>query len=257
MTKILITAGMDADEYVGMRAAKDLIRKKLKNVTIIPFVNKNGYDSPLPKHVFPGRKNGNPTEQLIDNLATHYIYRCDVWIDLHGGAADERLYPFIHIGQTKNEKLRLLTHMILQEFDGERVILDKNGIFPFTRKLEKKGILYIRLEAGERGKVEKKWVDKLVEWVERILSTLLLKTGDPSEGFPAFNHIIEYRSPQNCQWKPSSFRSPHLTKGQNLGVLTLGSKKITLSSKTPGCLLWWKEAGLYKKGEILLGEAAR
>ena len=275
MVKILITAGLDGDEYAGVAAAKKLLTKKFKNVTIIPIVNKEGYkkgvsfnplDYTFPKHVFPGKEKGSPTQRLMYRLATEYIYKCKVWIDLHSGARDEKLYPFIHIGQTRNAKLRQLTNMILQQFNnlpvrqaGETIILDKDGIWPFTKQLDKKGILYLRFEAGEKGKIEKKWVDTLLSWVQKVTNII----GHP-ESFDfsqdklrrrTFSRILEYTSPAYYYWKPTHFRSPHLILHQPLGTLTTNRKRITLYAKAAGQLLWWKMAGNYVRGETLLGQA--
>lgn len=266
MVKILITAGMDGDEYAAIAAAKKLLTKKLKNVTIVPIVNTEGYkkgvsfnplDYTFPKHVFPGKEMGNPTERLMYRLATEYIYKCNVWIDLHGGAKDEQLYPFIHIGKSKSKELMKLINVVMQQFNHETIILDKDGICPFTQQLDKKGILYLRFEAGEKGKIEKKWVDTLLSWVQKVIKTIdnPEQTVQRWENRRIFSHIREYASSDTYNWKPTHFRSPHLTLHQPLGTLTTNRKIITLYAKAVGQLLWWKVAGYYRKRETLLGQA--
>lgn len=268
MTKILITAGMDGDEYAGVAAAKKLLTKKLKNVTVVPIVNTEGYkkgvsfnplDHAFPKHVFPGKEMGSPTQRLMYHLATDSIYKCSIWIDLHGGAKDEQLYPFIHIGKSKSKELMKLIDVVMRQFHHETIILDKDGIWPFTQQLDKKGILYLRFEAGEKGKIEKKWVDTLRAWVQKVIDNTHREI--PGVQRPQFresgifSQIIEYKSSSVCQWKPVHFRSPSLQRDQALGVLMSQSKKTTLYAKATGQLLWWKMAGSYAKGEILVGQA--
>lgn len=268
MVKILITAGMDGDEYVAIAAAKKLLTKKLKNVTIIPIVNKEGYkrgfsfnplDYTFPKHVFPGKEKGSPTERLMYRLATEYIYKCNIWIDLHGGAKDEQLYPFIHIGKPKSKELMKLTNAVILQFPNETIILDKDGIWPFTRQLDKKCILYIRFEAGEKGKIEKKWVDTHLTWIQKAIDTINrprkvpIKSGRVEGSH--YTSLIEYASSDRSNWKPTHFRSPNLTLHQPLGILTTNRKRLTLYAKAAGHLLWWKMAGNYARGETLLGQA--
>ena len=268
MVKILITAGMDGDEYAAIAAAKKLLTKKLKNVTIIPIVNTEGYkkgvsfnplDYTFPKHVFPGKEKGSSTERLMYRLATEYIYKCNMWIDLHGGAKDEQLYPFIHIGKSKSKELMKLINVIMHQFNHETIILDKDGIWPFTQQLDKKGILYLRFEAGEKGKIEKKWVDTHLTWIQKAIDTINRPEQVPIESGRVegshYTSLIEYASSDTYNWKPTHFRSPHLTLHQPLGTLTTNRKRITLYAKAAGQLLWWKVAGCYRKGEILLGQA--
>lgn len=264
MRKILITAGMDGDEYVAIAAAKKLLTKKLKNVTIIPIVNKEGYkrgvsfnplDYTLPKHVFPGKEKGSPTERLMYRLATEYIYKCNIWIDLHGGAKDEQLYPFIHIGKSKNPKLTPLVRLLLNTFSHETIVLDQNDIWPFTKQLDKKSILYLRFEAGEKGKIEKKWVDTHLTWIQKAIDTINRPEQVKYSEGSHYTSLIEYASSDTSNWKPTHFRSPHLILHQPLGTLTTNRKRITLYAKAAGHLLWWKMAGNYAQGETLLGQA--
>lgn len=270
MVKILITAGMDGDEYVGIEAARQLKRyihrfpelRALNSgnlITIIPLVNKHGITNPLPKHVFPGKEKGSPTERLMHRLATEYIYKCNIWIDLHGGAKDEQLYPFIHIGRPKSKELMKLTNAVILQFHNETIILDKDGIWPFTRQLDKKCILYIRFEAGGKGKIERKWVDTHLKWIQKVINAI--DNPEPIDFTQSklrrrtFSRILEYTSPAYYYWKPTHFRSPHLTLHQPLGTLTTNRKRITLYAKAAGQLLWWKMSGNYSHGETLLGQA--
>jgi predicted deacylase len=103
-SRVLITAGIDGDEYAGIQIAKNLIKTYNLPVpiTIIPVVNLAGYqaknsynplDGRYPKHIFPGSPFGSSSSALIYKLSK-YTKGVDLWIDLHCGATGETLIPF-------------------------------------------------------------------------------------------------------------------------------------------------------------------
>src|SRR3989344_9294675 len=84
---IVITAGIDGDEYAGIEAAYELIRIYSKQsfsgrLVIIPVVNIPGFeeavsynplDKKYPKYIYPGKKNGSSTERLLYWLSTNFV----------------------------------------------------------------------------------------------------------------------------------------------------------------------------------------
>ncbi len=110
----LVTAGIDGDEYTGIQAAYELIEVYRKRnfagrLIVIPIVNVPGFeagcsenplDGQFPKSVFPGKENDSPTERLVDWLARSYVSESYVWFDLHSGALNERLNPFLWTYET-------------------------------------------------------------------------------------------------------------------------------------------------------------
>src|SRR5690242_19972927 len=76
---VLITAGVDGDEYAGIHAAYQLEENYRHGnfsgrLVIIPIVNverfkqecsQNPLDGKLPKNIFPGSPDGSPSEQRI------------------------------------------------------------------------------------------------------------------------------------------------------------------------------------------------
>lgn len=104
-SQILITAGVDGDEFQAINLAKKLmaIYDLSIPITIVPIVNLAGYnnhtsynplDRRFPKTVFPGSQFGSSTSRLMYKLS-RLVKENEFWIDLHCEATGETLYPFI------------------------------------------------------------------------------------------------------------------------------------------------------------------
>lgn len=163
-SRILITAGVDGDEYAGIEAAHKLIKTYNLNIpiTIIPIVNLAGYwaktsfnplDYRYPKHIYPGSPIGSSSSRLRYQLSK-YTKGVDLWIDLHGGAAGEHLpTPFIWA----SDPYPFLSHL------NGRILVESSI---------RKNIPYIMLEAGELGQVDTKSVNIHISWIYTILNNL-------------------------------------------------------------------------------------
>ncbi|TWT65333.1 Succinylglutamate desuccinylase [Allorhodopirellula solitaria] len=108
--RLLITAGIHGDEYLPMLAVKELIdrfdasltlRENLQGtVTLIPIANQAAYerghrcglDNIDLARVFPGKPDGNPTQQLACELSDQ-IRKSDFYIDLHTGGTELCVLP--------------------------------------------------------------------------------------------------------------------------------------------------------------------
>src|SRR3989338_8733641 len=117
---LLVSAGMDGDEYASIDAAYGLIEEFSRirdlrgTVVIIPIVNIPGFeakrdynplDNKYPKLIFPGNSKGTASQRLKHWLSVNFIIKSSVWIDLHGGALGERLVPFVYLPHTGNAML--------------------------------------------------------------------------------------------------------------------------------------------------------
>jgi predicted deacylase len=158
---VVITAGMDGDEYTGMETAKRLIRKFSREsvlcgrIIIFPLVNVSGYtaktsinphDNVYPKHIYPGNKNGSESERIIAWMTTEYLNKARVWIDLHSGDTHEKLKPFVWGYQTGVAGINTLAKRLLQVTGAERSIYQKNFRWGKVEHLAKKGCAYVVFE---------------------------------------------------------------------------------------------------------------
>lgn len=240
---LLITGGMDGDEYAGIEAAKRLAtefetRTFSGRLMIIPTVNVPGFeagvsynplDQRFPKFVFPGRARGSSTEQLIHWLNTNYISQADMWYDLHGGASDEQLTPFLWTYRTNIKKVDALSEK-LHQIVPANIILDENaGWFTKARALARREINYVIAESGELGTVKEEDVERHVIWAKCIMSVLNMI--DPPTDLPVY--------------QPTHLHHLSFIHAHTNGPWDIRSQKI---SGTP---LWWKKAEQVKKGDLL------
>lgn len=162
-SRILITAGVDGDEYAGIKAAQAMINAYHGTIplTIIPIVNLAGYhakmsqnplDGRYPKHIYPGSPLGSSSSRLRHQLS-QYTKGIELWIDLHGGASDEHLKPFIWASEA---------YPFLSYLSGR--ILVENSI--------KKNVPYVILESGELGQIKPSAINLHLSWITSILSNL-------------------------------------------------------------------------------------
>jgi len=160
-SQVLITAGVDGDEYAGINTAQTLIKTYRGTIplTIIPLVNLPGYqakvswnplDGKYPKHIFPGSPWGSSSSRLMYQVSKH-TRGIKVWIDLHGPATGENLISFVWASQDK-QALAHLSHL------HARSVFENNP----TVFITKKNICYLALESGEEKELEV-WVKTIIE----------------------------------------------------------------------------------------------
>lgn len=182
---ILITAGLDGDEYAGIEAAYTLIDHYAKTkfsgrLIIIPILNIPGFeagmswnplDNKYPKHIFPGKEKGSSSEKLMHWLSSSFIQNTDLWIDLHSGASTEVLASYIDIADIQRKNPAVLLRDCLQKIKAERIVLSRNS---FTENIAKKNTAYIRLESGQLGQRNKKDIKQHIDWVKQIFSSFVI-----------------------------------------------------------------------------------
>jgi predicted deacylase len=184
-TKVLITAGVDGDEYAGIEAAKTLIQQFQKNpplvpVTIIPIVNiagnqsgvsHNPLDNRLPKTIYPGSPHGTSSSRLRYQLS-QYTQGIKLWLDLHGGAHDEEMVHFIWADHTGNAAVDARTTTLLSQLAGPS-LYSQHTLSP-SIPLAKANASYLIFECGELGQSTKAQVAQHLSWVNaciRYIST--------------------------------------------------------------------------------------
>lgn len=159
-SEILITAGMHGDELSSIEAAQRLIKayKGSIPITIIPILNLAGYEknvsyNPLDGqdliYTYPGSRFGSSTSKLMYQLSLLTKGK-KLWIDLHSGAKDEHLKPFIWASAS---------YPVLAYLSG-RILVEPSF---------KRGLPYIILESGELGQIKSESVALHLSWIKQIL----------------------------------------------------------------------------------------
>lgn len=254
---ILITGGIDGDEYSGTRAAYELIEnfKKLKSdyrLIIIPIVNiygnkdgvsHNPRDGKFPKYIYPGKHNGSSSEQLIFQLG-FFISQSFLWVDLHSGSTNEKLKPFIWTWKTKNKKVNDITKSFLSNFSDDEIIYQKDSASK-TEELAKRNISYLMLESGELGEEKAEAIGKHNEWLKKIIA------GKFSIDNPAvYRKVKFYKSKIKGKWKPKLLPG-YISEKKLVGLVE--DKEIFTDQE--GLILYIKKPMFVEKGEELFAVA--
>ncbi len=195
-SRVLITAGVDGDEYDGIEAAKSLISQYQGDVpiTVIPIVNiagnqakmsQNPLDGLYPKHIYPGSKYGSSSSRLMYELAK-YTNGIELWVDLHGGATGEHLNPFVWAQQTNNVTVDRRTTRLLSHLK-TTTLFTNSATLPPANPLAKNNISYILLESGELGRATKRNTQRHIDWVSTILKNL--DNNKPTTFKPTYTQI--------------------------------------------------------------------
>ena len=255
---VVVTAGMDGDEYVGIEAAQSLVkafcrRKPLNGrVVIIPCVNmpgftsktsKNPLDGKYPKHLFPGNPKGTETERLISWIASHYIYGADYWIDLHGGATQEALAPFVWGYELDDISMNEKTRRILEATNAPIIVYQKNFQWEKVVKLGHAHCSYVIFECGQKGNTDRNSVRIMESWAFRSFGALgvMEKQRKSKRQSLWASEVHEYISSYDeWVWNPEISAGEDVKKGQLLGELQKNrcDKKIPVRARQDGKILW-------------------
>lgn len=267
---LVVTAGMDGDEYTGIEAAYRLIERYQQGdfrgrLIVLPIMNmpgfeaessKNPLDGKFPKDIFPGNPRGTATEQLLYWFVTNHLPSADMWLDLHSGALSERLHPFLWTPETGVASIdgRIATFHALSGAD--IILFPSAPLFSKSAQLAKKGCAYVMAESGERGYQRRADVERHLQWAEAaMLSLTLLEQQLPVKKDPPtlWRHLSFVLAPCDGLWSPNAIPSEEIRNGHILGTYHMMDdvRSHELCAKTEGLPLWWKETMPMKKGELL------
>lgn len=266
---LLVTAGIDGDEYAGCEAAKELAEiyeKKnfIGTLRIVPIVNEAGYEAQVswnphdkryPKHIFPGLRWGSCSSRLMWHLWNQVGKHANVWIDLHSGGIQEQLYPFVWFFQTPHKRHDALLKKLLLAMPGTLGVYERVGLFSKQAKLARSDCLYFMVEAGERGRIN----DNAIEFHQQAIQASMTELGMiPGQirltEKKLFRYVEEYHSPADGLWKPKSNIPQLLDISHHLGTLvrTEHATNFKIDSKGSAMYLWCRIQSYCKKGDLLV-----
>jgi predicted deacylase len=269
---LLITAGMDGDEYCGVEAARRLIgqfrnKKPDGRLIIIPLINVPGYgighsrnpmDGLYPKLVFPGKPAGKPSERLIWWLYENYIKYTDVWIDLHSGATDEILTPCILSYETGEKSVDAKTLDIIGSLGAENTVFEKNHGWQKVNMLAQEGISYLIFESGYGGRKDKTDTDRHVKWVNQSLKALNFIVSGSGKSIRNKNgfirRITEVKAPEDGLWLNKLTAGSKVGKSGIVGWFSpvKSSVRQEIISNDGGIILWQKNDTVVEAGSTLV-----
>jgi hypothetical protein len=266
--RVLVTAGLDGDEYAGIEAAyrleKELAASHFSSVgvTVVPLVNRPGFlagtsfhplDGKYPKNIYPGNPSGTDSERLVAVLIRQFVSSATVWLDLHGGAITEKLQPFILASETGKSGIDQLVTQILKSLPGRPVIVYlKRGALRRPLAIARRGSAYLILESGWGGKPRLTDINRHLRWVRTIIGNL-----DRHQALHSvravYRRLDVVSARQDCFWFAECGVGQNLVKGEIVGKtadLTSRQVKKVLCPRT-GVSLWLRSASGASGGDTL------
>jgi predicted deacylase len=267
---LLVTGGVDGDEYAGMEAARRIAERYASGdfsgrLIVIPIVNGDGFrgesshnptDHKFPKYLFPGSAFGSASERLVHWLVSRHVNRADAWMDLHGGAITEGLNPFLWCYETGISDIDERARGFLSASGAELALMERVSHGTKAERLARQGCVYVIAESGERGTVLEADVARHVRWIEAMMRTFGMLPGENPVAEPPrlLRSFTLVTAPMNGIWKPRMNPASATEVGEALGTFTRldGTGAETLPSPVTGTPLWWKETPAMRNGDILV-----
>ena len=269
---VVVTAGMDGDEYAGIEAAYRIIDEMqstefVGRLVVIPIVNIPGFenesshcpiDGQFPKNFFPGSADGSATERIVDWLVQNYLTDASLWVDLHSGAITEGLNPFAYLYETDSDRVDALTKKMIDTGISPTILLQTASWGSKPAKLAKMGCAYMLAESGARGKCAEEDVQRHVTVVKDALGAAGMCDRELGEK----RNVVILRddgyieAPFDGIWRCRSI-GVSIQKGDEIGEWCRldGSDKKIVHAPMSGVPLWWKETMRMRQGDVLLAIA--
>lgn len=263
---LLVTGGMDGDEYAGIAAAYRLIDDFVDGdfagrLIVVPIVNVPGFaaecsqnpmDQAFPKSRMLGRPNGMPTDRLVHWLVSSFALGADCWHDMHGGAITEGLQPFLWLYRTG-----YATDALNDAIHASRlaeIVVDERLRFGKAAALGKQRCAYMLAESGARGERCAADVERHLRWVRGVMHCMGMidEPIAPVADMRVYRRVAYYTAPFTGIWDPHEARAT-VNKGDSVGVCRTmdGRGERTLRFRENGVRLWWKETMALRKGDLL------
>ncbi len=254
---LLITAGMDGDEYDAIDAAYRFIDMAqtlpaIGTIRVLPIINTRGFyggtsvnplDGKYPKHLYPGNPSGTPSEQLISHIRSHHVLGASVWIDLHGGNLTERLTPFVSTYKTGITPIDTLTKRWIACIQNDLVIYEKT-LWPVPKRIATDGTMYALSEAGDcTGRSESCVLLHLSRIHSLMVSLGMISAPETSSG----DGTKELYT--NTQWVCAPFDG--IWNAEHSTLTSLDTKRTKTLSLPHNLPLWHHSGMAVQKGEVL------
>lgn len=234
---VLITAGIHAEEYVGIQSALELsemlkVQKIAGTVVIVKVVNRKAFevrsgsesheDGKNLNRVFPGSKEGTWSERLAYAIEKELLSIADYYIDLHSGDSYEQLTPYVYYAGAAAKEVVEQSREMAQQADvpymvGSNVAM--GGCYNYAASL---GIPSILLERGQMGGWTKEESHSTRRDVRNILCHLGIYQGekDYRNYYPLEVKDLCYQAAnEQGLWYPCKKPGDMIQQGDILGVI--------------------------------------
>ncbi|MCG8318232.1 MAG: M14 family metallopeptidase [Cytophagales bacterium] len=243
-----ITAGVHGYEYAPILAGQKLIKKidpqaltgtviLIQTANVGSFLGRSPYINPLDKknlnRSFPGNPNGTITERIANFISEKVIPRCNYFVDMHSGDAPEDLMPYVAYYQhdekpgisAKGREIAMslgFDHVIVLKTTEKDYMKEGLPSLYCSAQAFKRGIPAADIECGRLGRVEERFVEKIVEGIERLLNHLQMTQGTPilSKGIAFIDERFYIISDHTGLFYPLKTSGTFVRKGMKIGYIT-------------------------------------
>ncbi|KEO74091.1 succinylglutamate desuccinylase/aspartoacylase family protein [Anditalea andensis] len=278
-----ITAGVHGLEYVPIMAAQNLSKKldpiQMKGTVILvhlanvpSFLQRslrvNPMDGKNLNRVFPGKEDGTITEKIAWVISNEIIAKCDNFIDVHAGDANNDLRPYSGYynyfdlpetsAKAKEMALALGFDYIVQF--GNEESLQEEAIY-CSREATKRNIPAVDIECGRKGMVEEKYVIQAENALMNLLRHLKILDGPATyvENPVLVANRTSVSSDHDGFFYSTLTSGDYVKKGMKLGYITdfFGNHLTDVHCPVDGLILYMtfnppvaKGNGLFNIGHI-------
>lgn len=252
-----IVAGVHGFEYPPIVATQALLQEIDPNgltgtLVVIPVASTNSFYTRTPfrnandgvnlNNALPGDAKGTVTQKIAHMIRTEIIPVSEVFLDIHGGDANEDLLPFIcyYNNEQQPDQTRLARE--LSEVSGFEYIVS----YPYTLKAGdpakyvfkqavQDGKTALSIEAGKLGNVQEEAVSLVKNGVYRMLRKMGMYAYDSeTEGKIArLNGQAYIRSPQQGIFYSDHKAGDTVSEGELVGTITDEFGKLLSEIKAP------------------------
>ena len=234
---VLITAGVQAGEYVGIQSAIDLARhlqieKVNGTIIIVKVIRKEEFehragslgvkDGKNLNREFPGKADGTETERLAYAVATELFPYVERYIDLHSGNDYERLTPFVYYAGCAKEEVVAMSRKMAEQVDVPYMVRSAVAIGGAYNYAASMGIPSILIERGEMGA----WTLEEARSTRRDVKNILCAIGsyeekrDYRQYYPLEVVDVTYQAAEftGC-WYPFKNPGDMIVRGEVIGEI--------------------------------------
>ncbi|MDQ1095692.1 MULTISPECIES: succinylglutamate desuccinylase/aspartoacylase family protein [Chryseobacterium] len=275
-----MVAGIHGYEYPPVIAVQELLKEISSDsvrgtLIIIPIANIEAFNKRTPfispldnknlNNAFPGSPEGTPTDLIAHLITKEVISNSDVFLDIHGGDANEDLIPFVcYYNRTDTPEQTAAAYELSVKSQIPYIIS-----YPYTitasepakyafKQAVQQGITALSIEAGKLGNVQEDQVALIKNAVYRMLEhtgnyITSKKTKKETSKAILLNRQEYIRVPQSGIFYSSFKSGDTIKKGEVLGFITdeFGHRKQDIIATSDGIILYKIGTPPVNQGETL------
>ncbi|REC46434.1 succinylglutamate desuccinylase/aspartoacylase family protein [Chryseobacterium pennipullorum] len=275
-----IVAGIHGYEYPPIVAVQEITKEidasfVYGTLIIVPVANVEAFHRRTPfinpsdhknlNNAFPGSPNGTATDQIADFMTREIIARSTVFLDIHGGDANEDLLPFVCYYDRKDTPQNTqMAHELSVQSEIKHIVSYPYNLTPQEpakyafKQAVQHGITALSIEAGKLGTVQKENVDLIKKAVYNMLehSGVYVRRKSKLKSPKAaiyLNRQDYIRVPETGIFYSDLKSGDPVKKKQLLGYITdeFGNKIQDIVSDSEGTILYKVGTPPVNKGETL------